>query len=184
MTRHQQVGVLLWPNQNFPPQLLKNKFTADKPPLRMRRFGSKACETADPHNSAISMLAVVDLHQSSNSRSSPLQEKSQTYQVTQWPWADFFVSTEWGERWNEVAFPTCCQHPSKGVLKKACLKQMRADGQTPSFSYLHIYQKNSIPTTFPTANSQTIFLLLLNVTLFYLEISATMSKLWNTRVKQ
>lgn len=78
------------------------------------------------------------------------------------------VSTEWWERWNDFAFSTC-QHPSKGVLKWAGLKQMWADGWTPSFSHLHVYQKNSILTTAPTTKSQRIFLLLLNVTLFYLK---------------
>lgn len=73
--------------------------------------------------------------------------------------------------------PYTRQHPSKGVPKSACLKQRRTVSQTPSFSYLHICQKNLILTTLPTANFQAIFLLLLNVTLFYLEIPATVSEL-------
>lgn len=34
-------------------------------------------------------------------------------------------STEWGEEWNGVTFPTSCQYPSKSLSKPTCLKQMR-----------------------------------------------------------
>ena len=60
-TSNYLMGLLLWPNQNFPPWIPKNKLTADEPSLRMEKFGPEICETSVPHNSTVTMLAILHL---------------------------------------------------------------------------------------------------------------------------
>lgn len=55
------MGLLLWPNQNFPHWILKKEFTADEPPLRIEGFVPEICEISVPRNSTVTMLAILHL---------------------------------------------------------------------------------------------------------------------------
>lgn len=174
------MGLLSWPNLNSSPQILKNKFTADKLPLRMANSGfGEICETPMPCNSAMlaaTCLSVVEQQDITITR------KSWSYQVSWWTWTDFFLfSMGWGENWSSHLPSTWPE--SRGISESAHLKQMRTTSQPVSF--IHIFNgKTWFCQLFTRQISNWIFFLLLNLILVYFKIRATVSKLWNTRVKQ
>lgn len=183
------MGVLSWPNQNFPPRILKNEFTADEPPLSTERFGPEICETSVPRNSAITMLVIIHLSVVKQQVITTTRKKvSLTRLYRDLKLISSLVSMEWGEEWNGVTFPTRCQCPSKGLPKSACLKQMRTAGQTPTetptVSVIYTFtRKPRFRQLFPQQVSKQYFFCCWTW-LLYLEIPATMSELCNAGVKQ
>lgn len=169
---------------SFPPQFLKNKFTADKPPLRMRRFGSKTCETADPHNSAISAChntsSVVQQQQviTIARKESDLSGYTETLS-----WL-LCQSVQSGGK-DETKLPS--QHVVS-IHPKAYSGNLAWNrwGQMVKLQVSVIYtfiRKTQFPQLFLHQIPKQYFFCCWTW-LFYLEISATMRKLWNTRVKQ
>lgn len=102
-------GVLHWPSQSFPPWILKNKFTADKPPMRMEKFGPKVCEIT---NQLIPACCYTPFSSQATAGHQLQEQKvSLTRVYSDLELTSSLVHMEQGEEWNGVNFPTH-QHPS------------------------------------------------------------------------